>query len=166
MQENLQNSIIIRPGVIIGGGDQFLKNLIPMFKISFFIPLFGNGLARFQPVFIDDVCMAIKNISVSKLTGNYIYEFAGPHIFTYREFFFFLSKCINKKRVFVNIPFQLAKIAVSIAEKTPFSPLNSEQLRLFETDNVISNKYKKLEDLGIFPQDIKEIIKKIVKKNI
>ena len=52
---NLKNSIIIRPGVIIGGGDVFLQRLLPIFKLSFFIPLFGSGKIRFQPVLIDDI---------------------------------------------------------------------------------------------------------------
>jgi NADH dehydrogenase len=166
MQTNLKNSIIIKPSVIIGGGDKFLKNLLPLFKVSFFIPLFGNGLSKFQPVFIDDVCMAVKKIIDTKLLGKYIYEFVGIEVFTYKDFFEFLSQCINKKRVFVKIPFKLAKFGISIFEKTPFSPINLEQLKLFESDNISYNNYKKLEDLNILPQDVREIIKKIVKKNM
>ena len=43
-QNNLINCSIIRPGIIIGGEDKFLKGLLPLFKISPFIPLFANGL--------------------------------------------------------------------------------------------------------------------------
>ena len=166
IQKNLTNSVIVRPSVIIGGGDRFLKSLIPLFKIFFFIPLFGNGTSKFQPVFIDDVSMAINNIIETNLLGYHLYEFAGPEIFTYREFFNYLAVCINKTRVFVPIPFFLAKIGVSIIEKTPFSLINSEQLKLFERDNICSDNHKKLDDLAIIPQDLREIIKKIVKKSI
>ena len=166
IQKNLINSIIIRPGVIIGGGDQFLKSLTSLFKMTFFVPLLGNGLSKFQPVFIDDVSMAINNIIESDLLKHYIYEIVGSDIFTYKEFYNYLAMCMNKTRVFVPVPFQLAKIAVSIMEKTSFSPLSSEQLKLFERDNISSNNHKKLEDLKIFPQDIREITKKIIEKNI
>tara|TARA_B110000263_G_C15237177_1_gene477582 strand:- start:151 stop:1062 length:912 start_codon:yes stop_codon:yes gene_type:complete len=166
IQKNLINSIIIRPGVIIGGGDQFLKSLTSLFKMTFFVPLLGNGLSKFQPVFIDDVSMAINNIIESDLLKHYIYEIVGSDIFTYKEFYNYLAMCMNKTRVFVPVPFQLAKIAVSIMEKISFSPLSSEQLKLFERDNISSNNHKKLEDLKIFPQDIREITKKIIKKNI
>ena len=165
IQKNLNNAIIVRPGVIIGGGDQFLRNLMKLFKISFFIPLFGKGFSKFQPVFIDDLSFGIKKIIDSDLLGTHIFEFVGPNIFTYREFYNYLSLCINKTRVFVPIPFKLAKIIVSILENTPFSPLNSEQLKLFEQDNICINNHKKLEYLGIIPQDIREIVKKIIKKN-
>ena len=166
IQKNLINSIIVRPGVIIGGGDQFLKSLTSLFKMTFFVPLLGNGLSKFQPVFIDDVSMAINNIIESDLLKHYIYEIVGSDIFTYKEFYNYLAMCMNKTRVFVPAPFQLVKIVVSIMEKTSFSPLSSEQLKLFERDNISSNNHKKLEDLKIFPQDLREIIKKIIEKNI
>ena len=86
IQNNIAKSVIIRPGIIIGGGDKFLKSLIPLFKISFFIPIFGNGLSKFQPVFIDDVSKAINEIIQNNKFDQNIYEFVGPNIFTYQEF--------------------------------------------------------------------------------
>ena len=163
-QSNLKNSIIIRPGIIIGGGDKFIKGLLPFFKVSFFIPLFGSGLSKFQPVFINDISMAINEIMKSNLSGSHLFEFVGDEIFTYKEFYLFLANCIGKTRVLVPIPFFIAKIGVSILEKTPFSPLNLEQLHLFESDNISSNTKKKLNDLGIIPQNISEVIKNNIKK--
>jgi len=168
IQKNLNNSVIIRPGVIIGGGDNFLKRLVPLFKTLYFIPIFGNGLSKFQPVYIDDISMAI-NIIV-KFSPSYvhtqIFEFVGPNIFTYKEFYKYLFSCLNKTRMLVPIPFVVMKLVISILEKTPISPLNSEQLKLFEKDNIASNNFKNFGNLGINPQDLKEIIKNILKKNI
>lgn len=166
IEKNLSNSSIIRPGVIIGGGDNFLKSLIPLFKLSFFIPLFGNGSAKFQPVFIDDVSLAVNKIIKFPTMGNHTFEFTGNEIFSYINLYRYLSECMNKTRVLVPIPLSIVKIGVSILSKTPFAPLTPEQLRLFENDNIASNKYKSLQDLQIIPQDLKEIIKKIIKKNI
>ena len=163
--ENLNNAIILRPGIIIGGEDNFLKALLPLFKTSFFIPLFGNGLSKFQPVFVDDVSIAVNKIIKNNLWDKNIYELIGPNVFTYKEFYNFLASCMNKTRVLVPIPINIVKIAVSILEKTPISPLNSEQLKLFCSDNIASNN-KNLYDLGIKPQDLKEIIKNIIKKNL
>ena len=64
IQKNLKNSILIRPGIVMGGDDQFLKGLLPLIKRSFFIPLFGNGLSKLQPVFIDDISIAISKCSM------------------------------------------------------------------------------------------------------
>ena len=47
---------------------------------------------------------------------------------------------MNKKRVLVPIPMLIMKSIVGVGEKIPFFPLNSEQLSLFETDNILKNK--------------------------
>ena len=54
------------------------------------------------------------------------------------------------------------KPLISIAEKTPISPLTSEQLLLFEKDNVLQQVDKTFEDLSINPQDVLQIVKNIV----
>ena len=59
---NCINSCIFRPGIILGSDDQFLKKILPLFKYSIFIPLFGTGNAKFQPVYIDDIAKAIEKV--------------------------------------------------------------------------------------------------------
>ena len=158
----INNVIIIRPGVIIGGGDVFLKRLLPIFKASFFVPLFGDGSTKFQPVFIDDVSLAIQEITNNLIKGKNIYELAGPRIFSYKEFFNHISGFLNKTRVLVPVPMAVMKPMINIAEKTPISPLTSEQLTLFEKDNLIVNVDKSFQNLNINPQDTLQILKNIV----
>ena len=165
-QKNLINCSIIRPGIIIGGEDKFLKGLIPLFKISPLIPLFGSGLSKFQPVSIEDVTKASEKIVLNNLKGVNLFEFAGNDIFTYKEFYFLISCYQNKNKFFIKIPLNLVKLIVYFMDKTPFSPIKREQLKLFEKDNVASNHYKSLKNLGITPQDLKEKIKKIILKNL
>ncbi len=159
---NIKNSIIIRPGVIIGGGDVFLQRLLPIFKLSFFIPLFGNGKIRFQPVFIDDVSLAVEKIIEESIEGNNIYELAGPIIISYKDFYNHISNCLNKTRVLTPVPLSFIKPLIGIAEKTPFSPLTSEQLLLFEKDNISENIDKSFKNLGINPQDTLQITRNII----
>ncbi len=165
IQKYLSNSIIIKPGVIVGGGDRFMKALLPLFKISFFIPLFGSGKAKFQPVFIDDISIAVNKIIIKSIMGKHTFELVGPEIFTYKDFYNYLAVCLDCKRFLVPVPLWIVKIGISILEKTPICPINSEQLKLFERDNVSSNRYKKFSDLSIEPQNISEKIKKIIEKN-
>ena len=158
----IDNVAVIRPGVIIGGGDLFLKSLLPIFKMSFFVPLFGDGSTNFQPVYIDDVSLAVEKIVIEQIKGHNIYELGGPRILSYKVFYNHISKCLNKTRVLVPVPLNLLKPLIKIAEKTPFSPLTSEQLLLFEKDNIVQNVDKTFEDLEINPQDTLEITKKII----
>ena len=158
--KNLQKSVVIRPSVILGNNDQFLSNLLPIFKMSFFIPLFGNGNKKFQPVLIDDIVeFVVKTIEANKI-GKQLYELAGPDIFTYREFYNLIADAMNKKRVLVPTPMPILKPVVGIAEKLPFFPINSEQLSLFETDNTLSGNESGFSYHEISPKRVISAIKK------
>jgi len=163
ISSNFNNSIIIRPGIILGGGDHFLSLLLPIFKMSYFIPLFGNGRSKFQPVFIDDVSLLVEKIVKNNLVGNHIFEAVGPNILSYRELYYLISKFMDKKRVFIPLSMKIAKVLVGIAEFFPFSPINREQLSLFEKDNVGKKVDKDFNYLEITPQNTIGIIRKTVK---
>ena len=158
--KNLQKSVVIRPSVILGNNDQFLSNLLPIFKMSFFIPLFGNGSKKFQPVLIDDIVeFVLKTIEANKI-GKQLYELAGPDIFTYREFYNLIADAMNKKRVLVPTPMPILKPVVGLGEKLPFFPINSEQLSLFETDNTLSGKESGFDYHKMSPKRVISAVKK------
>lgn len=165
IKKNTLNSCIIRPGLIIGGGDQFLQRLLPIIKISFFVPIISDGKSRLQPVYIDDVAKAVEKIIFIKLKGHHIFELVGSDVFSYRSLYLYLIECLKVKRFLFPLPFFLAKIAVFIIEKTPINLLTIEQLMLFKEENLPSNIDKNFKYLGIEPQNIREIIKIYFKKN-
>jgi len=164
IKNNSINSCIIRPGVILGGGDQFLQRLIPIFKMSFFIPLFGDEV-KLQPVYIDDIAKAVETIIISKIKGKHIFELVGPEIFTYRNLYTYLNKCLGINRIIIPIPFGLAKLGVIILEKISFNLLTREQLNLFQNDNLPLDIDKNFAYLNIQAQDIRGIIKQSIQKN-
>ena len=158
--ENLQNAVVIRPSVILGNNDQFLSNLLPIFKMSFFIPLFGDGSKKFQPVLIDDVVEFVSKTIEESKNDKQLFELAGPEIFTYREFYNLIADAMNKKRVLVPTPMPIMKPVVGIGEKLPFFPINSEQLSLFETDNTLSGKESGFDYHEISPKRVISAVKK------
>ena len=158
--ENLQNAVVIRPSVILGNNDQFLSNLLPIFKMSFFIPLFGDGSKKFQPVLIDDVVEFVSKTIEESNNNKQLFELAGPDIFTYKEFYNLIANALNKKRVLVPTPMPIMKPIVGIGEKLPFFPINSEQLSLFETDNTLSGKESGFDYHEIFPKRVISAVKK------
>ena len=160
--KNLANSIIIRPSVILGNDDQFLTNLIPIFKISFFIPLFGDGSKRFQPVLVGDIVKLVSLIISDEKLNTGLFELAGPDIFSYKEFYSLIAETMNKKRIFTPIPMSIIKPIIRIAEKTPFSTLNLEQLSLFETDNILNNNSDGFNYFKISPKNILSAIQKAI----
>jgi len=158
----LKNSMIIRPSVILGNGDQFLSSLLPIFKMSFFIPLFGDGSKKFQPVLIEDIVDFVSNLIELPSSDERLFELGGPDVFTYREFYTLISELMNKKRVLVPVSMPIIKSIVGIGEKTPFSPINLEQLSLFDSDNILNNDKKGFDYLKMFPRKITSAIKKSI----
>jgi len=162
MLRNLSKGFIIKPSIVIGERNQFLEKLLPIFKTSIFIPVFGKGETKLQPVFVDDVARAVEKIIAKNLSGNNIYELVGSEIFTYRSFYQYIADCLGLRRKLVPISFKLAEIITSFLEKINLNILTKEQLILFKEDNIFSGEYKGFKDLDIYPQDIRKIIKKIV----
>ena len=78
------------------------------------------------------------------------------------KIFNYISNFLNKTRVLVPVPMAFMKPMINIAEKTPISPLTSEQLILFEKDNLVVNVDKSFQNLDINPQDTLQILKNIV----
>ena len=159
-----KNYAIIRPGIIIGGGDEFIKRLLPIFKYSLIIPLFGSGKAKVQPVFIEDVVLAIHKIMNKKFEDKNIYELAGNEVFSYKSLYLLISKSLNIKRFFIPIPFFFLKFLVFLLGKTPINLITNEQLLLFKTDNLSSKSRKNFKHLNIYPQKITKIIEIYIKK--
>lgn len=162
IRENIENSVIIKPGIIIGGGDKFINKLVPIMKLSPFIPLFGGGNSKFQPVYIEDVTKGIEVILENLKKGddvNQIYEFVGNEIFTYKALYSHILKCLSIKRVFFYLPFTIAKIILTIFSKIGIQIITMDQFELFRSDNLPSKKHLNFGDLNILPQDLKEIIK-------
>jgi len=160
--QELKNSIIIRPSVILGNGDQFLSNLLPIFKMSFFIPLFGDGSKKFQPVLIDDIVDFVLNLIDLPNLNERLFELGGPDVFTYREFYTLITELMNKKRVLVPVPMPIIKPIVGIGEKTPFFPLNLEQLSLFDSDNILNNDKKGFNYFKMLPRKVISAVKKSI----
>ncbi|PPR46191.1 MAG: hypothetical protein CFH18_00713 [Alphaproteobacteria bacterium MarineAlpha5_Bin8] len=161
---NLLNSLIIRPGLVFGLNDNFLRKIMPLIKLSFIIPIFGSGETRVQPVYVDDVAKAVERLVVNKYIGNKIYELYGSENFSYRFLYRFLAQSLGLHRIIFPIPIFLAKVLVYFIQKISSKFITIEQLNLFMNDSLPSNKTATFSDLGIGPQNILQVIKIIIKK--
>ena len=164
--KNFHNSIILRPGIILGGNDNFLGRLIPIMRFSPFIPLFGGGNSNIQPVFIDDVAKAVE-LLLEKQNYNKskkIYEIYGREIFTYRSLYLLIGNFLNIKRIYFFFPFSLAKIFFKILGIFRIKILTNEQLELFKNDNLPTKEHLSLHTLGINPNNVSAVIKNSIKK--
>ena len=130
--------------------------------MSFFIPLFGDGSKKFQPVSIEDIVEFLTNLIELPNIEERLFELGGPDVFTYREFYTLIAELMNKKRVLVPVPMPIIRPIVGIGEKTPFFPLNLEQLSLFNSDNILDNNKKGFNYLKMLPSKVISLVKKSI----
>ena len=80
------DALFIRPAVMFGPDDAFLTTILRLLRQLPIYPMFGRGLTRLQPAYVEDVAEAIGRIMQRAETPSMIFEFGGPRVYSYEEF--------------------------------------------------------------------------------
>ena len=156
------NAIIIRPAVMFGEDDAFLNTIVKLLKRLPAYPLFGGGLTRLQPVFVEDVAEAIARAFNPEVAHPVTCELGGPRVYTYKELLTEVADRLGKSPVFVSVPFPLWHILARVAEMLPGAPLSRNQVELMETDTIVSAAMPGFDAFGVAPQPIKQALERIL----
>ncbi len=150
------NASIVRPAGMCGDDDAFLNTIVKLLRRLPAYPLFGRGLTRLQPVFVEDVAEAIGR-SLSSDAPNTC-ELGGPQVYTYRELLAEIAARLGKRPVMISVPFTLWQLLARI----PGAPISLNQVELMETDTLASVDVPGLDAFGITPKPIAHTLEKIV----
>ena len=155
---NFNNSIILRPSIVYGDGDNFFNQFASLAEFLPALPLVGGGQTKFQPIYVSDLCKAIVTILDKEEIDQNIYELGGSQVYTFKEMMEILLKQIKKKRFLIPIPFSIAKFQARILQLFPKPLLTTDQVEMLKYDNVVSNNYPTLKDLKINPKTIETVL--------
>ena len=143
---------IFRPSLIVGSGDGFTESLRELVDIGPFVPVPGDGNAKFQPMYVKDwvkCFMALFCPSRDEPDGRHpgesrTYEIGGPERLTYNEILsqFMKSAGISKPvqhipvgMIRLGLPFSgIAKVIGGMLGKN-IPLVTSGQLDLLQSDN-------------------------------
>lgn len=156
------NAIIIRPAVMFGEDDAFLNTIVKLLKRLPAYPLFGGGLTRLQPVFVEDVAEAIARAFNPEIAHPVTCELGGPRVYTYKELLTEVADRLGKSPVLAPVPFPLWHILARIAEMAPGAPLSRNQVELMETDTIVSAGMPGFDAFGVAPRPIKQTLEHIL----
>ena len=159
---NFNRSIILRPSIVYGDGDNFFNQFASLAEFLPALPLIGGGLTKFQPIYVSDLCKAIVAILDKEEIDENIYELGGSQVYTFKEMMEILLKQIKKKRFLIPIPFSIAKFQAKILQLLPRPLLTTDQVEMLKYDNIVTNNYPTLKDLKINPQTIESILPKYI----
>src|SRR5437667_6244537 len=79
------DATLIRPAVMFGPDDAFLTTILKLLDQLPIYPMFGGGLTRLQPAYVEDVAEAVARTLQRTEMHAITFECAGPRIYTYEE---------------------------------------------------------------------------------
>jgi NADH dehydrogenase len=86
VQAAFVKALLIRPAVMFGPDDAFLTTILKLLRRLPVYPMFGRGVTRLQPAYVEDVAEAIGRTMQRAETPSTIFEFGGPRVYSYEEF--------------------------------------------------------------------------------
>jgi uncharacterized protein YbjT (DUF2867 family) len=138
VRESGREFVILRPGFVFGDGGA-LATFLRLARRSPVTPIIGDGTARIQPVWVDDVARAVAESLERPEAAGRTLELGGPDVVTWNDFWARLKKAAGVKRPSVHVPIPVMRAQATLLEKLPNPPLTRDQLRMLEAgDNVVT----------------------------
>ncbi|MCK1419967.1 complex I NDUFA9 subunit family protein [Bradyrhizobium sp. 180] len=157
---------LVRPAVMFGPDDAFLTVILKLLRRYPIYPMFGRGLTRLQPAYVDDVADAITRALLRAETSAITYECAGPRIYTYEELLKKVAHAAGRSPMLVPVPFAAWHAAGWISELLPRPPITRNQVELMKLDNIASVGMPGFSELGIPPQSVEQVVPTMLRESI
>ncbi|CAG8589992.1 13116_t:CDS:2 [Acaulospora morrowiae] len=170
IRETCPDATILRPSIVFGPEDDFFNRFAKLAKFLPFMPVFGGGKSKFQPIYVWDVAMAILHISdhPQKFQGR-TFEIGGPTVYTYKEIMKLTLNQAGMRRPIISLPWSVGLVQGFFLEKLPpnLFTITRDQLKLLQKDNIVSEdpNILKLKDLGIDPAPAERILYTYLRKH-
>ena len=156
------DAIIIRPAVMFGPDDAFLTTVLKLLRRLPIYPMFGRGLTRLQPAYVEDVAEAIGRVMQRGETLSTIFELSGPRVYSYEEFLRTVAHQAGLTPVLVPIPFAVWYALAWASEILPNPFLARNQVELMQVDTVSAPEFPGFAELEISPRSVEVMLQEIL----
>jgi uncharacterized protein YbjT (DUF2867 family) len=151
----------IRPAVMFGPDDAFLVVILKLLRQLPVYPMFGRGVTRLQPAYVDDVADAIGRIMQRAETPD-IFEFGGPRVYSYEELLRAVAHQAGLAPRLLPVPFVAWHALAWASEMLRLPFLTRSQVELMQIDTVSSPDMPGFAELGISPHSVEAILQKML----
>jgi uncharacterized protein YbjT (DUF2867 family) len=162
VQTEFVEARFIRPTVMFGPDDAFLTTILKLLRQLPVYPMFGRGLTRLQPAYVEDVAEAIGRVMQRAETPSAIFEFGGPRVYSYEEFLRTVAQQAELQPRLLPIPFAVWNALAWASEMFPSPLLSRNQVELMQIDTVSSPEMPGFVELGISPRSVEAILQKML----
>lgn len=163
VQDAFPKATLIRPAVMFGTDDAFLRPIIDLLRRLPVYPMFSRGETRLQPVFVEDVAQAVVVVTQRPDAGGHTFECAGPRVYSYAELVRTIADALHVRRPLIPVPFAAWHMLAGIAEWIPRAPITRNQVELMQRDNVAAPHSAGFAELGIAPRSLEEVLPTILR---
>ncbi|CAG8576604.1 1511_t:CDS:2 [Ambispora gerdemannii] len=163
VRQEYPNSVIIRPSLVFGPEDDFFNRFAKLARLLPFMPVFGGGTTKFQPIHVCDLADAIFKTAADPKYQGKIIEAGGPTVYNYREIMQLTLDQAGIKRPIVSMPWSIGLLQGFFLEKLPLNlfTITRDQVKLLQKDNIVhaNSDILTLKDLGInSPREAEKIL--------
>ena len=124
--------------------------------------MFGRGLKRLQPAYVQDVAEAIARPLQRAEMHAITFEGGGPRVYSYEELLKTVTHEASLKPMFIPIPFAAWHVLAWFAEMLPNPPVTRNRVELMQVDNVSSLEMLGFGQLDISPHSVEEILQQML----
>lgn len=155
VREACPGAVILRPSVLFGPGDAFLASLDALTRMPV-VPLFGRGRTRLQPVYVDDVAMAVERIVARHEPPAMLFELGGAEVLEYRRILERVMAYRGRHRFLLPVPFGVWRLLAAACRVLSRPPLSRDQVILMQRDNVAGDNVAGFGELDIDSRSLSE----------
>jgi uncharacterized protein YbjT (DUF2867 family) len=152
------DAFVVRPAVMFGPDDAFLTTILKLLRQLPIYPMFGSGSMRLQPVYVEDVAVAIARVMCRAETHSTIFEFGGPRVYSYAQLLRAVGHEAGLAPMLIPIPIAVWHALAAVSEILPHPPLTRNQVELLQIDTVSSPGMPGFAELGISPHSVEAIL--------
>ena len=130
--------VVLRPSLMFGVGDGFF-NLVKT-TLRYWSPgivaIPGRGDARFQPLSVDDLAIAVERSLADAERAGSVYELGGPDWVTYRQIVDEVMRVTRIRRLKLPMPIPLISALTAVTDRIlPAFPVSHDQISSLQRPN-------------------------------
>lgn len=123
--------VVLRPSLLFGTGDGFF-NLVRT-TLRWWSPgvvvIPGSGDARFQPLSVDDLAIAVERSLTDADRSGSVYELGGPDWLSYRQIVGAVMAVTRMRRLKLGMPIPLISALTTVTDRVlPIFPVSHDQI--------------------------------------
>lgn len=149
---------VVRPSVIFGEQDRFLRLFAGLQRFAPVMPLAG-AQAQFQPVWVEDVAQALALLLCAPEGRAPVYEAAGPEVWTLKALVEAAGRWSGHARLVLPMPDWVGQAQALMMKLKPGEPLlSADNLASMRVPNIASGRLPGLAALGITPSGVASVM--------